>query len=134
MRTFTDICNDADRATMAATYILASGYDSSYATAAQVQAAKDNVLPNAEGKVKNSEYATWGNHVPITAEYYQEAFAEADIISLALGNTNFGTFIFNEITNATMNSDKPINFRVEAAIRTLSPEAQAKVLELRDKL
>ena len=128
MRTFTDLCNCDDRCTTAATYILASGYKSPYSTKAQREAAK-TVLNGGD-----PEFATWGNHVPIVAEYYQSAVKKADVISLALGNTNFGTFIFNEIYNSVNGDDKPLYFKVERAIEELSPEMQANILDLRDEL
>ena len=139
MRTFTDICNCDDRATTAATFMLASEMDpewaKKWATAAQIAEAKADVAtllanPNREDVF----YATWGNHIPIVAEYYQNAVEKADVITLALGNTNFGTFMFNELVNSVMGEDKPIHFRVERAIENLSPEAQRVVLALRDEL
>ncbi|MBR5328996.1 MAG: S-layer homology domain-containing protein [Firmicutes bacterium] len=135
-RTFTDICRSSDRAATAASYILASGYKSPWATQEQIDAAKENILPDENGNIKNPTFKIEENHVAIVAEYYQKAVKEADIISLALGNTNFGTFMFNEIVNATMNGDtkSAMYFDVERALEECTPEVKALVLELRDAL
>ncbi len=73
----------------------------------------------------------------IVAEYYQDAVANADIVSNGIGNGNFGVFMLGRIQEAIGFSGNPTQamiYKVENAIRECSPEVQAKILELKDTL
>ena len=77
------------------------------------------------------------NDVALIAKYFQDSVADADVMSLGIGNGNFGVFSFGRIMEAigfTGDPEDALIYRVENAIRELSPEQQAKVLELRAKL
>ena len=71
----------------------------------------------------------------IVAAHYQNAVKSADVISLAMGNGNFGVFGFGRLTGVigfTVNDAE--KYAVENALRECSPEMQAKVLELKAEL
>ena len=73
----------------------------------------------------------------IVAEHYQNAVKEADIISLGLGNGNFGAFMFMGILNSlgfNGTPEKVMRYDIERAVAELEPEMQTKVLELIDTL
>ena len=76
--------------------------------------------------------------VALVAQYFQDHVAEADIVSLAVGNGNLGVFGFGRILDVIgFDGDGVVGtgvYRIEAAIRELDPEMQAKVLELKAAL
>ena len=77
------------------------------------------------------------NDVALIAKYYQEAVVAADVMSLGMGNGNFGVFMFGRILEAIGFNGEPSDalvYNVESAIRELEPEMQAKVLELKAEL
>ena len=46
-----------------------------------------------------------GRWLRFIAEFYQDSIADADVITLALGNTNFGTFMFDTIKELFLSSN-----------------------------
>lgn len=44
-------------------------------------------------------------YLQIATEFYQESIKDADVITLALGNTNFGTYMLNDILAVVANND-----------------------------
>jgi len=76
--------------------------------------------------------------VALVAKYFQDHAAEADIVSLAVGNGNLGVFAFGRILDAIdFDNDHVVGtgvYRIEAAIRECDPEMQAMILELKDTL
>ena len=96
----------------------------------------------ADGRLEGYAPATHGNGthraqmVALVAKYFQENVAEADIISLAIGNGNLGVFGFGRILEAIgfSSSDTYTKYNIEAAIRECSPELQAEILNLKDEL
>jgi len=84
----------------------------------------------AIGKIRDREAV-------IVAEYAQNAVKEADVISLGMGNGNFGVFMFGRILEAIGFSGTPnhtMRYQVENAIRECEPEMQTKILKLKDEL
>ena len=70
----------------------------------------------------------------IVAEYYQTAVKEADIISLGMGNGNFGVFMFGRITDAigfTGTPDETLVYNIENALRECDEETKAQILALK---
>ena len=117
-RTHDDFADNAYRLADGAAKILAiydnggeldSYFDSSYATADLVSKAQ-SVLSDPYYPEGAAQAAEFGGHkfLQIGAEFYQESVKEADIISLALGNTNFGTYMLTEIMEVVMynNTDR----------------------------
>lgn len=73
----------------------------------------------------------------IVAEYFQDAVADADIVSNGIGNGNFGVFILGRIEEAIGFGGKPVEtltYKVENAIRECDPAVQTKILALKDTL
>ena len=75
------------------------------------QTIKDNAIANKSNPSYPEENAedigemagyVW---LQVATEFYQESVSDADIISLALGNTNFGTFMFQTIKEIISGSD-----------------------------
>ncbi|MBO5969079.1 MAG: hypothetical protein J6S14_11350, partial [Clostridia bacterium] len=84
----------------------------------------------ADGKITDDEAA-------IVAKYYQDSVKNADIISLGMGNGNFGVFAFGRIMEAIGFDGEPSDamiYKVENAIRECAPELQAQILELKADL
>ena len=88
--------------------------------------------------IKATGYDTEGyDGVALIAKYYQDAVKNADVMSLGMGNGNFGVFMFGRILEAIGFNGEPSDalvYKVENAIRELDPEMQAKVLELKAEL
>ncbi|MBR2009267.1 MAG: hypothetical protein IJ936_03990, partial [Peptococcaceae bacterium] len=76
--------------------------------------------------------------VALIAKYYQENVTEADIISLGIGNGNFGVFALGRIMEAIgFNGGTPeaaMVYNVERAITECGPEVQEMILNLKDDL
>ena len=53
---------------------------------------------------KNAELGRY-RYLQIATEFYQESIKDADVISLALGNTNFGTYMLNDILAVVSDND-----------------------------
>ena len=74
----------------------------------------------------------------IAGEHYQNAIKDADIISLALGNGNFGVFMFGRVLESVgFDGGTPADavvYDVERALAELSPELQEQALGLIDDL
>ena len=73
----------------------------------------------------------------IVAPYYQNAVANADIISLGIGNGNFGVFMFGRIMEAigfTGTAEDTALYDIENAIRECDPETQAQIRALMAEL
>ena len=51
-----------------------------------------------------------GRWLRFAADFYQDSVADADVITLALGNTNFGTFMFDSIKEIFFNPNSPSTF------------------------
>ncbi|MBQ2242000.1 MAG: hypothetical protein II319_07665, partial [Clostridia bacterium] len=74
----------------------------------------------------------------IAAKYYQDSVKKANIVSLGIGNGNFGVFSFGRIMEAIgFGGGEPSDamiYTVENAIRECTPELQALILELKAAL
>lgn len=73
----------------------------------------------------------------IVAKYYQDAVAEADVLTLAVGNGNFGVFAFGRIQEAIGFGgypDETMIYDIEDAIRECDPAVQKYLLDLIDEL
>ena len=73
----------------------------------------------------------------IVAKAYQTAVKEADVISLGMGNGNFGVFMFGRIMEAVGFNGTPDDamiYQVDRAISECDPEMQKSILELKDTL
>ena len=71
----------------------------------------------------------------IVAEYYQTGVKTADVISLAMGNGNFGVFGFGRLTGIIgFGPNDAAKYAVENALRECSPELQAEILNLKAEL
>ncbi|MBQ8383223.1 MAG: hypothetical protein IJX47_08475, partial [Clostridia bacterium] len=69
----------------------------------------------------------------IVAKYYQTSVKEADVISLGIGNGNFGVFMFGRILEAIDFDGAPKDamiYDVENAIRECDPELQDQLRKL----
>lgn len=119
-RTWTDFCDGNYRYADAAAKILAtyakpensSYYQSSYATDEDIQKAIDGLAKTDKIGWQDSKYFprneqesrdfVGSKYLQIATEYYQKSVEEADVISVALGNTNFGTYMLTEIMEVVM--------------------------------
>ena len=76
--------------------------------------------------------------VALVAKYFQDHAAEADIVSLAVGNGNLGVFGFGRLLDVIgFDGDGVVGtgvYKIDAAIRELDPEMQAGVLALKAEL
>lgn len=126
--TWREISHDY-RAAVAVNYILAKQGD---ADAAAALLANPNARKSMHGEAG------------FLAEYYQTAVRDADIVSLGMGNGNFGVFAFGRIMEAigfgVADEDKDAEamkamvYKVENAIRECDPAMQTKILALKDTL
>lgn len=98
----------------------------------------------------NGDYFTWdqfatgrlnkvypGSNVKSVAQNYQDSIADADVISLGIGNGNFGVFMLGRIMEAIGfdgNPDETMVYNVESAIRNLDADFQAEILSMIDAL
>ncbi len=80
----------------------------------------------------------YNGDVALIAKYFQEHVKEADIISLGVGNGNFGVFAIGRILEAIGfdggTPEMALIYKVENAIRELDPVMHAKVLSLKDEI
>lgn len=84
----------------------------------------------AIGKITDKEAA-------IVAKYYQDAVKNADVVSLGMGNGNFGVFMFGRILEAIGfggSPDETTVYNVENAIQECDPEMQGELLLLIDEM
>lgn len=73
----------------------------------------------------------------IVAKYFQDAVANADIVSNGIGNGNLGVFTLGRIEEAIGFGGKPVEvliYKVENAIRECDPAIQTAILNLKDTL
>ena len=87
-------------------------------------------------KNPQSEFIEKGE-TAIVAKEYQETVKNADVISLGIGNGNFGVFTFGRILEAIGFSGEPADalvYNVERAIAECEPEMQAQIMKLIDEL
>ena len=81
-------------------------YQSQYATEDMIKKAVDGIDGDDEYPNKSQVPGNGAStHLQIGTEFWQKSVEDADIISLALGNTNFGTYMLNEIMDVTMYGD-----------------------------
>ncbi|MBR2422012.1 MAG: hypothetical protein IKB09_06630, partial [Oscillospiraceae bacterium] len=116
-RTWADFCDFDFRYADAAAKILAmynakadtngKYFLSSYADANAVENAKKGIAANPYYPEKEAQVGEIGDHkfLQIATEYFQESVTDADVISLAVGNTNFGTFMLTAIIDVVMSDD-----------------------------
>ena len=136
--TLEEICNHSR---LDATYLAIVGGtnydDSSKSFPGKLPA--DYEYPATYDKTANMSYGkNRAMKVALVAKYFQDHVADADIVSLAVGNGNLGVFGFGRILDVIgFDGDGVVGtgvYRIEAAIRELDPEMQAKVLELKASL
>jgi len=122
-------------------------FNSDYDTEAMVNAAvaglnSDEYYPEEDtdkngvvmGYSESEKTALW---MQIAGEFYQESVADADIITLALGNTNFGTFLFQYIRWSFENDAYEFDnrYNIEDAYKLLAdfnPKLEAPIRNLMD--
>ena len=145
-RTWTDFCDGDYRYGDAAARILATYhgnvnnaryFQSSYATDEAVQNAINGVNSSKYFPNNKTQVDRIGGHkyLQIATEFYQKSVAEADIISLALGNTNFGTYMLAAIMDVVMEGDTTTfnnNYNIDNvfALADLDPEIETLVRDL----
>lgn len=136
--TLEEICNHSR---LDATYLAIVGGtnydDSSKSFPGKLPA--DYEYPATYDKTANMSYGkNRAMKVALVAKYFQDHVADADIVSLAVGNGNLGVFGFGRILDVIgFDGDGVVGtgvYRIEAAIRELDPEMQAKVLKLKATL
>lgn len=114
-RTWSDLCDAVFRLGTGAAKILSvyntDGNDeyfkSSYADETEINKAIAGVESNPyypSSKSEMDEFVGY-KYLQIGAEYFQKSVEDADVISLAVGNTNFGTFMLTEILDVIMSDD-----------------------------
>ena len=91
-----------------------------------------NTIVNGDplGKITDKEAA-------IVAEYYQDAVANADVISLGMGNGNFGVFMFGRLLAAIEFDGTPeevMIYDVDRALAELDPSLRGEVNTLLAKV
>lgn len=89
---------------------------------------------NNNYRVAYSDY-TDAAALAIVAEYYQESVKNADVISLGMGNGNFGVFAFGRIMEAIgFGEGEPADamiYNVENALRECDPALKAQMMTLK---
>ena len=126
--TWADFCDYDYRYADAAAKILAvyntgendKYFASSYANESSVNSAINGLKANdyfPEGKDQINSIGGY-KYIQIASEYYQKSVADADVISLAVGNTNFGTFMLQSITDLIMynNTNFANNYKYDRVI------------------
>lgn len=111
----------------------ASAFRSSYADNAAIQNAMNGIAADPyypQGKTQSNEIGGY-KYLQIATEFYQESMKDADIISLAVGNTNFGTHMLSNIMDVVMDGDTSFStqFSMEQAyaLAAQDPFAETKV-------
>lgn len=105
------------------------------------QHALDSVSNPSYPDENENDYLEMGEQLwlQVATEFYQESVAEADVISLALGNTNFGTFMFQYMKEiiankeySSRNNDFVGRYSIDDVyyVANFDAEMQAKVNEL----
>ena len=102
---------------------------------------KENAYPGDEYTRKefiNGRFVSNCGGVQAAADTYQSAVADADVITLGIGNANFGVFLLGRITNAlgvlggNPSSDAWIDF--EDAISECDEPTKAFIRQIRDEV
>jgi hypothetical protein len=91
----------------------------------------------ANRPAKPRDDASNGGETCYVAKHFQEQIANADVISLGIGNGNFGVWLMGRITTAIMDYDGIAAngaYSVDDAMKNCSPEFQVKVREILDQL
>ncbi len=110
---------------------LCDDYRFAYA-AAYIKAAQGDAAIAAE-LAKNARYKITDKEAVIVAETYQTAIKEADVVSFAMGNGNFGVFLLNRIMEAIGfmgTPDDTMIYKIDRAIAALPADMQADVKAL----
>ena len=136
-RTWSDCCDYAYRYADAAAKILqvyntgdnGDYFQSSFADATAIANAKSGIAANSYFPRSKAETNTIGGYkyLQIATEYYQQSVKDADVISIALGNTNFGTYMLTEIMEVTMSSNFerfPSRYDIEDVFNLANLDAQ----------
>lgn len=79
---------------------------------------------------------TMGEKVAVIAKYYQVHVADADIISLSVGNGNLGVFGFGRILEVIgfQKGETYLNYNYEDVLRECEPEMKARLMALIDEI
>lgn len=101
-----------------------------------------NCITNGTDMTKAEKDAIYDHYsdveaLKVVAKYYQESVATADVISLSMGNGNFGVFMFGRIMEAIgfgSTPDEAMIYDVERAIAECPANIQHEILVLKDKL
>jgi len=129
------------------TYKNSPYFTSSYADKVDVDAVIAGLNADKEFPSDSKRNVMGKYYLPITTEFYQESVKDADIISLALGNTNFGTYMMSAMMDVVMDDSKLNSFvekydiedvfaladlepNVETAVRNLVSECDALIRNL----
>ena len=141
-RTWSDFCDYDFRYADAAAKILAiynSGdngkyFQSGYADETQIANAINGIKANPYFPEGRSQTDSIGGYkfLQIATEFYQESVKDADVISLAVGNTNFGTFMLTEILDVVMSNDTSFagTYSYDRVMAQADDFAKAKVQEM----
>ena len=139
-RTWADFCDYEFRYADAAAKILqvyntgdnGDYFTSSYADDTAIANAKAGLSADTYFPENKSQVDSIGGakYLQISTEYYQKSIADADVISLAVGNTNFGTHMLSAIVDVVMSGDMDFSqtYPVEKAweLAKQDPFAEAK--------
>ena len=90
----------------------------------------------ATGRLKDNRAYPGANLADI-AKKYQDSVANADIISLSIGNSNFGVFMLGRIMESIGfggTPDEAMIYALENAIRECDPELQENILKVREQI
>lgn len=105
-------------------------FTSSFATADEIQNAKNGLAadPYFPEGTQVSQIGGY-KYLQIATEYYQKSMEDADIISLAVGNTNFGTFMLSHIMDVVMSDDMSFSqtYKIEEVRAIADPVSLAKI-------
>ena len=116
-------------------YFTSSYAKDEWAEAAENGSALDPYYP--EGRAQTDDMGGYA-YLQIATEFYQRSVKEADVISLALGNANFDTFMLNGIAEAIGgNADRfTERYDIERVfdVAGLDPETENKIRALFEKL
>ena len=153
-RTWSDFCDWDYRYADAAAKILATYngnagnsqyFQSSFASNEAIQNAINGIADTNKYKNENGRYFPRNKaeadliggykYLQIATEFYQQSVKDADVITLALGNTNFGTYMLTEIMEVAMNNNfDRFNNRYDIEdvfnLANMDPELEAQVRDL----
>lgn len=73
--------------------------------------------------------------VKIITKEYQDEISSADVISVSLGNSDFGVFLVGQLLESVLGQGSDASWiKLENALQEVDPEVKALVLELKDEL